>query len=93
VFHLGKSAISAGTSLLVLAALYLAYRHYRAQKTEWSIREKHAEDVAVLHLRAIEGLALAVEAKDNLKHARAYPARTSLRLGYWKSHGTDWQRP
>jgi len=84
---LGKSAISTGTSLLVLAALYLAYRHYRAQKVEWSMREKHADDVAALHLRAIEGLALAVEAKDNL-NTRGHIRRVQVyALGIGKAMG------
>src|SRR5580692_1807071 len=46
--------------------MYLAYRYYLGPKAEWTVRAKHADDVAALHLRAIEGLALAVEAKDNL---------------------------
>ena len=66
MLHQGKSAVSSSSSLLALIALYLAYRHYRAQKAEWKVRAKHADDVAALHLRAIEGLALAVEAKDNM---------------------------
>jgi diguanylate cyclase (GGDEF)-like protein/putative nucleotidyltransferase with HDIG domain len=66
MLHQGRSAVSSSSSLLALIALYLAYRHYRAQKAEWKIRAKHADDVAALHLRAIEGLALAVEAKDNM---------------------------
>ena len=87
VLHLGRSALSSGTSLLVLVALYLAYRHYRAQKAEWNIREKHADDVAALHLRAIEGLALAVEAKDNL-NTRGHIRRVQVySLGIGKSLG------
>jgi diguanylate cyclase (GGDEF)-like protein/putative nucleotidyltransferase with HDIG domain len=87
VIHLGKSAISSGTSLLVLAALYLAYRHYRSQKAEWAMREKHAADLAALHLRAIEGLALAVEAKDNL-NTRGHIRRVQVyALGVGKAMG------
>ncbi len=66
VMEQGRSAVSSSSSFLALIALYLAYRHYRQQKAEWKIRARHAEDLAALHLRAIEGLALAVEAKDNL---------------------------
>lgn len=87
VIHLGKSAFSSGTSLLVLVALYLTYRHYRAQKAEWTIRETHADDVAALHLRAIEGLALAVEAKDNM-NTRGHIRRVQIyTLGIGKSMG------
>ncbi|HML18386.1 MAG TPA: HD domain-containing phosphohydrolase, partial [Bryobacteraceae bacterium] len=87
VIHLGKSAISSGTALLVLAALYLAYRNYRSQKTEWTMREKHASDLNALHLRAIEGLALAVEAKDNL-NTRGHIRRVQVyALGIGKTMG------
>ena len=85
--HLGRSTFSSGTSLLVLVALYLAYRHYRAQKAEWNIRAKHADDVAALHLRAIEGLALALEAKDNM-NTRGHIRRVQIyTLGIGKSMG------
>jgi diguanylate cyclase (GGDEF)-like protein/putative nucleotidyltransferase with HDIG domain len=58
--------VSLQTILLVLPAVYLAYRYYRVQKSNLEMREKTAENMAALHLRTIEGLALAVEAKDNL---------------------------
>jgi diguanylate cyclase (GGDEF)-like protein/putative nucleotidyltransferase with HDIG domain len=87
IIHVGKAAISSGTSLLVLAALYLAYRNYRSQKAEWSMREKHAADLTALHLRAIEGLALAVEAKDNL-NTRGHIRRVQVyALGIGKAMG------
>ena len=70
-----------------MAALYLAYRNYRSQKAEWAMREKHAEDLAALHLRAIEGLALAVEAKDNL-NTRGHIRRVQVyALGVGKAMG------
>ncbi len=58
--------VSLQTVLLVLPAIYLFYRYYRVQKSNLEIREKTAENMAALHLRTIEGLALAVEAKDSL---------------------------
>ena len=60
------SGASLQTVVLVLPAVYLAYRYYRAQKTNLEMREKTARDMAALHIRTIEGLALAVEAKDSL---------------------------
>ena len=87
LLHQGKSAVSSSSSLLALIALYMAYRHYRAQKTEWKIRAKHADDVAALHLRAIEGLALAVEAKDNM-NTRGHIRRVQVyALGIGRSMG------
>ena len=58
--------ISLQTMLLVLPGVYLAYRYYRVEKSNLEAREKTAENMAALHLRTIEGLALAVEAKDSL---------------------------
>jgi diguanylate cyclase (GGDEF)-like protein/putative nucleotidyltransferase with HDIG domain len=87
IIHARTSAVSAGPALLVLVVLYLAFRHYRAQKTEWNIRELHARDVALLHLRAIEGLALAVEAKDTL-NTRGHIRRVQVyALGIGKAMG------
>ena len=87
VMQQGRSAVSSSSSFLALIALYLAYRHYRAQKAEWKIRAKHADDLAALHLRAIEGLALAVEAKDDLS-ARGHIRRVQVyALGIGKSMG------
>ena len=60
------NGLSLEASLMLLPAIYLAYRYYRMQKSNLEIREKTAERMAALHLRTIEGLALAVEAKDNL---------------------------
>jgi diguanylate cyclase (GGDEF)-like protein/putative nucleotidyltransferase with HDIG domain len=87
VIDSGKSALSMGTSLLVLASLYFAFRHYRAQKREWNVRTQHAQDVAVLHLRSVEALALAVEAKDNL-NTRGHIRRVQVyALGIGKAMG------
>jgi hypothetical protein len=58
--------VSLQTIVLVVPAVYLAYRYYRVQKSNLEMRAKTAENVAALHLRTIEGLALAVEAKDSL---------------------------
>jgi putative nucleotidyltransferase with HDIG domain len=63
--RLGPEGVSWEACLLLLPALLLAYRQHRIQKAQMAAQEKHAGDMAALHLRAIEGLALAVEAKDN----------------------------
>jgi putative nucleotidyltransferase with HDIG domain len=60
------SGLSVEAALMLLPAIYLAYRYYRMQKSNLEMRERTAERMAALHLRTIEGLALAVEAKDNL---------------------------
>jgi diguanylate cyclase (GGDEF)-like protein/putative nucleotidyltransferase with HDIG domain len=66
VVHMGSTTLSVDTALLALPVVYIAYRYYRVQKSQLEQQQKHAGDMAALHLRAIEGLALAVEAKDNL---------------------------
>jgi diguanylate cyclase (GGDEF)-like protein/putative nucleotidyltransferase with HDIG domain len=81
------NGVSAQTMLLILPAIYLAYRYYRLQKSNLEMREKTAENVAALHLRTIEGLALAVEAKDSLnirghlRRVRVYALRIGQDLG------------
>jgi len=82
-----SGAVSPQTLLLVLPAVYLAYQYYRVQKSNLEMREKTAEDMAALHLRTIEGLALAVEAKDSLntrghlRRVRVYALGIGRELG------------
>jgi diguanylate cyclase (GGDEF)-like protein/putative nucleotidyltransferase with HDIG domain len=63
------------TSLLILPVIYWVYRSYRLylgrledEKKHVEIERHHAENVASLHLRTIEALALAIEAKDQTTH-------------------------
>jgi putative nucleotidyltransferase with HDIG domain len=65
LMRLGPTGMSWEVLLLALPVLLLVSRHYRAQKTLLESESKRAGEVAALHLRAIEGLALAVEARDN----------------------------
>jgi len=52
------------SSLLVLPPIYLMYRSYRLYLGKLETEKRHAERVSNLHLRTIEALALAIEAKD-----------------------------
>jgi diguanylate cyclase (GGDEF)-like protein/putative nucleotidyltransferase with HDIG domain len=56
------------TSLLVLPAVYLIYRSYRLYLSRLEDEKRHVEEMANLHLRTIEALALAIEAKDHTTH-------------------------
>jgi diguanylate cyclase (GGDEF)-like protein/putative nucleotidyltransferase with HDIG domain len=56
------------TSLLVLPTMYLIYRSYRLYLGKLETEKVHVEDMANLHLRTIEALALAIEAKDHTTH-------------------------
>jgi putative nucleotidyltransferase with HDIG domain len=57
--HIGWQA-----SLLVLPPIYLLYRSYRLYLGKLEAEKQHAEKLSKLHLRTIEALALAIEAKD-----------------------------
>ena len=64
------------TSLLLLPILYVVYRSHslhinrlEEEKNRAEQRRAHAEEVAALHRRTIEALALAIEAKDQTTHA------------------------
>jgi diguanylate cyclase (GGDEF)-like protein/putative nucleotidyltransferase with HDIG domain len=56
------------TSLLVLPVIYWIYRSYRLYLGRLEDEKKHVEEMAGLHLRTIEALALAIEAKDSTTH-------------------------
>jgi diguanylate cyclase (GGDEF)-like protein/putative nucleotidyltransferase with HDIG domain len=55
-------------SVLVVPTIYLIYRSYRLYLGKLEDEKKYAEDMASLHLRTIEALALAIEAKDHTTH-------------------------
>jgi diguanylate cyclase (GGDEF)-like protein/putative nucleotidyltransferase with HDIG domain len=56
------------TALLGIPVVYLFYRSYYLYLGRIEDEKKHAEEMAALHLRTIEALALAIEAKDNNTH-------------------------
>src|SRR5690349_18995838 len=74
------------TSLLILPAVYLIYRSYRLYLGKLEDEKRHVEDMANLHLRTIEALALAIEAKDQTTHdhlqrVRIYAIEVAKQLG------------
>ena len=75
--HFLNSHIGWQSSLLVLPPIYLLYRSYRLYLGKLESEKLHAEQVSNLHLRTIEALALAIEAKDettgeHLQRVRVY---------------------
>ncbi|HKH98760.1 MAG TPA: diguanylate cyclase [Candidatus Sulfotelmatobacter sp.] len=79
------------TSLLLVPAVYLIYRSYRLYLGKLEDEKRHVEEMANLHLRTIEALALAIEAKDHTTHAhlqrvRIYAIEVAKELGIT---GTD----
>jgi putative nucleotidyltransferase with HDIG domain len=74
------------SSLLVLPPIYLMYRSYRLYLGKLESEKQHAEQVSSLHLRTIEALALAIEAKDqttgeHLQRVRVYAMEVARELG------------
>ncbi len=79
------------TSLLLVPAVYLIYRSYRLYLGKLEDEKRHVEEMASLHLRTIEALALAIEAKDHTTHehlqrVRIYAIEVAKELGVT---GTD----
>jgi diguanylate cyclase (GGDEF)-like protein/putative nucleotidyltransferase with HDIG domain len=56
------------TSLLMIPVIYLFYRSYRLYLGKLENEKRHVEEMAALHLRTIEALAVAIEAKDQNTH-------------------------
>lgn len=76
IFVLNRS-IGWQSSLLVLPPIYLIYRSYRLYLGKLETDARMAEQASNLHLRTIEALALAIEAKDentgeHLQRVRVY---------------------
>jgi diguanylate cyclase (GGDEF)-like protein/putative nucleotidyltransferase with HDIG domain len=74
------------TSLLFVPAMYIIYRSYRLYLGKLEDQKRHVEEIANLHLRTIEALALAIEAKDQTTHdhlqrVRIYAIEVAKELG------------
>jgi len=67
------------TSLLTLPVVYLIYRSYRLYLGKLEDEKRHVEEIADLHLRTIEALALAIEAKDQTTHDHLQRVRVYAR--------------
>ena len=84
--HFLNGHIGWQSSLLVLPPIYLMYRSYRLYLGKLDAEKRHAEQVSSLHLRTIEALALAIEAKDettgeHLQRVRIYAMELAKELG------------
>ena len=74
------------TALLTLPVIYVVYRSYRLYVGKLEDGKLHAEEMSHLHLRTIEALALAIEAKDQTTHehlqrVRVYAMEIAKDLG------------
>jgi diguanylate cyclase (GGDEF)-like protein/putative nucleotidyltransferase with HDIG domain len=73
-------------SLAVLPLVFFIYRSYGLYLKQLEEQKRHAETTASLHLRTIEALALAIEAKDqttgeHLKRVQVYAREIAKDLG------------
>ncbi|HKD81070.1 MAG TPA: HD domain-containing phosphohydrolase [Candidatus Angelobacter sp.] len=55
-------------TLLTLPAMFIIYRSYRLYLGKLANEKNHVAEMAALHMRTIEALALAIEAKDQTTH-------------------------
>jgi diguanylate cyclase (GGDEF)-like protein/putative nucleotidyltransferase with HDIG domain len=74
------------SSLLVMPVIYSIFRSYSVYLGLLDGEKKHVEEVAALHMRTIEALALAIEAKDQMTHShlqrvRVYAVEIGRELG------------
>jgi diguanylate cyclase (GGDEF)-like protein/putative nucleotidyltransferase with HDIG domain len=74
-FHVLSKNEGWQTAIFVMPVVYVIYRSYQlyleqlqAEKVQTENQRKHAEEMSMLHLRTIEALALAIEAKDQTTH-------------------------
>ncbi|HLG99326.1 MAG TPA: HD domain-containing phosphohydrolase [Bryobacteraceae bacterium] len=63
-------------ALLLVPVVAILYRGYRLYVGQLESDKQHAQEVASLHLRTIEALALAIEAKDHVTHDHVQRVRT-----------------
>lgn len=69
-------------AILVLPLVYWMYRSYRIYLDRLEAEKKHTEAIADLHLRTIEALSLAIEAKDHNTHDHLRRVQTyAIQLG------------
>jgi diguanylate cyclase (GGDEF)-like protein/putative nucleotidyltransferase with HDIG domain len=83
LIHYADRLIGWENALLILPIMYGIYRSYllylgrlEDEKKRVQIETRHVEEVCALHLRTIEGLALAIDAKDHTTHTHLHRVRT-----------------
>src|SRR5262249_37852731 len=72
---------------LGLPVVYVIFRSYRLYLSRLESEKTHAEQIAALHLRTIEALALAIEAKDDTTHehlqrVQVYALELGKKMGF-----------
>ena len=85
-FRLLVGWIGWGGALMTLPVVYLVYRSYDIYLNRVEEQQSHITDMANLHLRTIEALALAIDAKDDttsahLRRVQVYASEVGRELG------------
>jgi diguanylate cyclase (GGDEF)-like protein/putative nucleotidyltransferase with HDIG domain len=85
-FRLLVTSIGWGGALMTLPVVYLLYRSYNIYLSRVDEQQKHISEMADLHLRTIEALALAIDAKDDttsahLRRVQVYASEVGRELG------------
>jgi diguanylate cyclase (GGDEF)-like protein/putative nucleotidyltransferase with HDIG domain len=85
-FHLTTIYLGWVGMLFVLPVIYLLYRSYDIYLTRVDEQQKHISAMSKLHLRTIEALALAIDAKDDttaahLRRVQVYASEVGKELG------------
>jgi diguanylate cyclase (GGDEF)-like protein/putative nucleotidyltransferase with HDIG domain len=86
IVHLATGRLGYALTLALLPPLYLVYRSVRLYFGKMEQERAHAESMASLHLRTIEALATAIEAKDectgdHLRRVQVYSLELAKHLG------------
>lgn len=86
IVHQASERLGWGFTLALLPPLYLIYRSVRLYFGKMEAEKAHAESMAALHLRTIEALATAIEAKDectgdHLRRVQVYSLELAKHLG------------
>ncbi|HTQ54771.1 MAG TPA: HD domain-containing phosphohydrolase [Bryobacteraceae bacterium] len=73
-------------SIVVLPVIYLIYRSYELYLARLEAERRHVESIAGLHMRTIEALAMAIDAKDHTTHehlrrVRVYAVEVGKQMG------------
>ena len=84
--HLSIERLGWTFTVALVPFLYVIYRSYKLMIAKVQQEKSHAESMTSLHLRTIEALAMAIEAKDectheHLRRVQVYSLKTAERLG------------
>ena len=92
LFDRARSEVGWQIPVLAVPVVYLFWRSYKIYMAQLEAGRIHAEELASLHLRTIEALALAIDAKDQTTHAHLQRVQVyAMEIG--KELGMEGDRP